>query len=325
LLVTPLPLAGLRKSDQKAEKRKAVIMAASQQAVELKHKYNTIPIEKMRREYFEEGLSCKQIGKRHGKSRAWATKWLTRFGCQLRPKGNPKGPLNEDQQYPISTDELVQLCVVQELSAPAASKHLAAINHPASGITRTTINRRLWKAGYRLPRGNRRCKVSLEAMIANYIEKQLPLSEVARIAGVSLNTARNRLRELGIKLRRRTDGTQITLARKRAQRDADYRELQQFRLSTKPKQRGKPKGSVSPDTHARVTIIAACRVKGITPYQIAPHAYPLHRRQGDAWKALEKFLERHSTSIAQRELELASLSKSEYRTAVEVAETALRS
>jgi transposase len=301
-------------------------MAASQQVpVELKHKYNAIPIEEMRREYFEEGLSCKQIGKRHGKSsHSWAAKWLTRFGYLLRPTGNPKGPQYGDR-YPVSTEELVQLCVVRGLSAPMASKHLAASKHPASGITGSAIHRRLKKAGYRLPKGNRRCKVSLEAMIVNYVEKKLPLREVARIEGVSLGTAQNRFRELGIQLRRRTDGTQITLARKRTQREADHRELQQFRSTAMPKRRGRRKGSLLPDTEARIKVISIYLLRGVKPYQIAPHAYPAHARQKDAWNALKQCLEDHGKKIEQMQVQLSRLSDSEREAVLRRAENVLKS
>jgi predicted transcriptional regulator len=92
-----------------------------------------------------------------------------------------------------------------------------------------------------------------------------------------------------------------------------------------PKPRGKPKGSLSPDTQARVTIIADCLLKGMKPYQIAPHAYPLHQRQNDAWKALEKCLDRQSAAIAQMEVDLPKLSEAEYLAVIEAAKKTLRS
>jgi len=92
-----------------------------------------------------------------------------------------------------------------------------------------------------------------------------------------------------------------------------------------PRPRGRTKGQLSPDTEPRITMIASCRLQGMKDYQIALHAYPLYRRQADAWKAMEKFVKRHASHIAQRQRDLSNLSESERKTTVEVAMETLRS
>jgi hypothetical protein len=80
----------------------------------------------------------------------------------------------------------------------------------------------------------------------------------------------------------------------------------------------------SPDTDARLTVVAGCKLVGINDYKISPHAYPLQNNKAAAWRTTQSFLRRHAAKITERQRQLSKLSETDRLASIEKAQKQLR-
>jgi lambda repressor-like predicted transcriptional regulator len=159
------------------------------------------PIEELRHLYFDEGLTLVEISKRVGLGSNTVEHRLKEAGYKLRPR--------KVSRIPIET--LRHLYFDEELSLEEVGQRV--------GRNLSAVSSRLRRAGYTLRSGAPAKKEvpSLETVIDDYVNRRVPVAELAKRTGLKPQLIWSRLRDAGVVRPRGHNVAEIWAGRKAKQ------------------------------------------------------------------------------------------------------------